>query len=325
MVLPLVTFFAVAVGIGGLYSLGLDVLRNRWLVKQRVTDEFLSAKRARLQQRPLFKSLEGIPAGPPAVEPGLDAPVTVKAAPGLLQRLQHVIDQSDLTLTPAHLGLATAATSVLAGAVVGAVLGPVLGVAAAVLAAPTPFLCLYVRWRARREKLMSQLPDAFDLMARVIRAGHSVPQALQAVVDEFDPPIATEFGYSQEQQNLGLLPEVTFREMAQRTDVLEIKIFVMAMLIQRQTGGNLTELLERLATLVRDRIRIRGHIKALTAEGRLQAIVLLLLPPVMFLVMFAIYPDYAVELLAHPWLIVAMGCSMALGAAWIHRIVNFDI
>src|SRR5262249_11898167 len=147
----------------------------------------------------------------------------------------------------------------------------------------------------------------------------------QAVVDEFDPPIATEFAYSQEQQNLGLLPEVTFREMAQRSDVLEIKIFVMAMLIQRQTGGNLTELLERLAALVRDRIRIRGHIKALTAEGRLQAIILLLLPPLMFLVMLGLYPDYAAELLVHSWLIVAMGCSMAIGAAWIHRIVNFDI
>jgi tight adherence protein B len=236
-----------------------------------------------------------------------------------------MIEQAGLRVTVPQLAAAAGVTAFVAGLLVGVVLGPILGVAAAVLAAPIPFLYLYACWRARLEKLMSQLPDAFDLMARVIRAGHSVPQALQAVIDEFDPPIATEFAYCQEQQNLGLLPEVTFREMAQRTHVLEIKIFVMAMLIQRQTGGNLTELLERLATLVRDRIRIRGHIKALTAEGRLQAIILLLLPPAMFLAMLGIYPEYAKELLDHPWMIVAMGASMAVGAAWIHRIVNFDI
>ena len=325
MLLPLVTFFAVAVGIGGVYSLGMDMLRSRLLVKRRVADEFLTTRRARLSQRPLFKSLEGVPAALPAAELDPGAPVAIKPPAGVLQRLRQMLEQSGLMLTPAQLAAAAAATAVLAGAVVGATLGPVLGVTAAVLAAPVPFLYLYFRWRARMEKLMSQLPDAFDLMARVIRAGHSVPEALQAVVDEFEPPLATEFAYSQEQQNLGLLPEVTFREMAQRTDVLEIKIFVMAMLIQRQTGGNLTELLERLAGLVRDRIRIRGHIRALTAEGRLQAIILLLLPPVMFLIMYALYPDYAGELLVHTWLLAAMGCSMALGAAWIHRIVHFEI
>ena len=143
-----------------------------------------------------------------------------------------------------------------------------------------PCRCVYVQLKrkARLEKLLSQLPDAFDLMARVIRAGQTMSQALQAVADEFDQPIAAEFAYCYEQQNLGLPPEVAFRDLARRTGLLEIKIFVLALLVQQQTGGNLAELLDKLADVVRERFRIRGKIKALTAEGRMQALVLLVLP-----------------------------------------------
>src|SRR5215831_2903505 len=108
-------------------------------------------------------------------------------------------------------------------------------------------------------------------------------QALQAVADEFDTPISTEFAYCYEQQNLGLSPEVAMRDLARRTGLLEIKIFVLALLVQQQTGGNLAELLEKLADIVRERFRMRAKIKALTAEGRLQAIILLALVPLLFL------------------------------------------
>jgi tight adherence protein B len=151
-----------------------------------------------------------------------------------------------------------------------------------------------------------------------------VPQAFQAVGDTFEPPIAGEFGSCQEQQNLGLLPEVTYRDLAHRVDVLEMKIFVMAMLIQRQTGGNLSEVLERLAKLVRDRVRLRSHVRTLTAEGRLQAIVLLVLPLFMFGVMRVINPAYADVLLEHTSLLAGVGVAMGLGALWIRKIVNFD-
>ena len=98
----------------------------------------------------------------------------------------------------------------------------------------------------------------------------------------------------------------------------------MAMLIQRQTGGNLSEVLERLATLVRERVRMRSRIRALTAEGRLQAAVLLVLPFVMFLVMRVVNRRYADVLLEHPSLIAGMVAMMGLGALWIRKIVNFD-
>src|SRR5439155_17515599 len=146
----------------------------------------------------------------------------------------------------------------------------------------------------------------FDLMGRIIRAGQTMAQGLQAVADEFDQPIAGEFAYCYEQQNLGLSPEVSLRDLARRTGLLEIKIFVLALLVQQQTGGNLAVLLEKLAGVVRERFRIRGKIKTLTAEGRLQAAVLLVLPPALFLIILLLNWSYGEVLLTHPYLLVGM-------------------
>ena len=127
-----------------------------------------------------------------------------------------------------------------------------------------------------------------------------------------------------EQQNLGLSPELALRDMARRTGLLEIKIFVLAILVQQQTGGNLAELLDRLAALIRDRFRIRGKIKTLTAEGRMQAAVLLGLPPALFLVVLFLNRGYAQILLDHPSLLVGMFISELIGWLWIRRIIHFD-
>ena len=149
-------------------------------------------------------------------------------------------------------------------------------------------------------------------------------QALQAVADEFEPPIASEFAYCSEQQNLGVATETALRELARRTGLLEIKLFVLALLVQQQTGGNLAELLDKLASVVRERFRIRGKIRTLTAEGRMQAVVLLVLAPAMFLLILCLNRRYAHVLLDHPSLPVGALICEAIGALWIRRIVNFD-
>ncbi len=138
-------------------------------------------------------------------------------------------------------------------------------------------------------------------------------------------PIATEFAYCCEQQNLGLPASIVLRDLAQRNGVLEIHIFVIALLIQQQTGGSLAELLENLATVVRDRLHLRGKIKALTAEGRLQAVVLMVLPPFMMGVMLLINRGYAMELFNYPKLLMLGVGSMTLGGLWIRKIVNFEV
>src|SRR5262249_48736596 len=189
---------------------------------------------------------------------------------GLVARLRAVLEQANLKLTLQQLLLISCILGFVLGVAGLAVFGPLGGMLAAAAGTIAPLVFVHTRWKARREKLLSQLPNAFDLMARVIRAGQSVPQALQAVADAFEQPIAGEFANCQKQQGLGLRPEVTYQQMAQRTGILEMRIFVMAMLIQRQSGGNLSEVLERLSNLVRARIRLRRQVRTLTAEGRLQ-------------------------------------------------------
>jgi tight adherence protein B len=156
----------------------------------------------------------------------------------------------------------------------------------------------------------------------VIRAGQSVPQSLQAVADSMENPIAGDFETCLKQQNLGLPPEVTFQEMADRCHILELRIFAMAMLIQRQTGGNLSEVLERLATLVRARHKLKQQVRTLTAEGRLQGWTLAVLPFVVFGVMMIVNRPYAEVLFQHVPLLVATVAVMGLGLLWIRKIVN---
>jgi tight adherence protein B len=243
---------------------------------------------------------------------------------GLRGRFTALVAQSGLPVTPRHVLLAAGAAALVLGTVGGVAQGFLLCAAGFAAGAAAPCAYVWLKAVARRDKFLRQLPDAFDLMARVMRAGHSVPQAFQTVADTFEQPIAAEFASCSEQQNLGLLPEFAYRDLAQRTGILEMRIFVMAMLIQRQTGGNLSEVLERLATLVRERVRMRSRIRGLTAEGRLQAAVLLVLPFVMFAVMRVVNRRYADVLLEHPSLIAGMLVMMGLGAAWIRRIINFD-
>ena len=162
-------------------------------------------------------------------------------------------------------------------------------------------------------------------MARAIRAGQSVPQAIQAVGDSFPGPIAAEFMRCQKQLNLGLAPEVAFAELADRTDIVEMRIFVMALLIQRQVGGSLVETMDRLAAMVRTRLSLRNQVRALTAEGRLQGWTLVVLPFVLFAAMWMLNRPYAEILLEHGRLIALALLSMTVGILWIRRIVNFEI
>ena len=209
--------------------------------------------------------------------------------------------------------------------VIGAFLLGWLGAAVGIVAgSAAPFVFLHFRVRVRREKVLRQLPSAFELMARVIRSGQAVPQAMQAVAEAFEDPLASMFSDCQQQQSLGLSTEVVLQEMANRSDVLEFRIFVLTMKIQRQTGGNLSEVLERLAAVVRSRLRLRQQVITLTAEGRLQGLTLTLLPLVLFAAMFFINRQYAEVLLDHGYLLAITGVCMGVGLWWTQKIVNTD-
>ena len=326
-------FVTVTLGItAGYYALSGALFGDASRVRQRVETEF--RKDGDNPNRPksaLFRNLEQVDVARPGSvsffelempDPGTPPP---PAAPTTLrERWRVLLEQANLSITLRQL-LALSALLGLGLGGSGALLrGSIMGVIGGVAGAAAPLFYVEMKRRSRREKLLNQLPAAFDLMARVIRSGQSVPQALQAVADGLEDPIAGEFANCQKRQSLGLRPEVALREMAQRTGILEMRIFVMALLIQRQTGGNLSEVLERLGALIRDRLRLRRRVRTLTAEGRLQGITLLVLPFVVFAALLVVNRKYAEELLEHVPLLIGTAVSMGLGAVWIRKIVNFD-
>lgn len=290
-------------------------LRDRSKINDRVDLEFIKKKAARAKKATLFKNLEQMDAAARADDD----------RPTLARRFEAMIEQSGMDLTSGRL---LAIAGVCAG--VSAVLALLANVGwiAAAITAPFGFAApiFYVKKRrdARMEKLRSQLPEAFDLMARMVRAGQSLSQALLGVAQEFPQPISTEFAYCYEQQNLGLPAEAAFRDLTRRSSVIELKIFVLAVLVQRQTGGNLAELLTKLAAVVRERYQIRGTISALTAEGRMQGWILAAMPPAMLMILLVMNYNYAIILFDHPKLLLGTFGAEMLGILWIRKIVNFD-
>lgn len=318
ILLPVLTFLAIVLAFAGVYSFLADLyLRDRALVRQRLDDEFRGQLRERAKKSPLFKDLSKVAAELPG-EAGSQASIR--------QRCQLMLDQSGVKITLQSLLMSAAALGLVLGGLGGLLRQSLLvGTILAVLGVSLPFVYVYWKRRGRIDKLLAQLPGAFELMARVIRVGQTPARAMHAVAEEFERPIAAEFAYCYEQQNLGLPSTIVLRDLAQRNGVLELHIFVIAMLVQQQTGGGLADMLENLATVVRERLTLRDKIKTVTAEGRMQALVLMILPPVVLGVMLVVNREYAMTLFGCPKVILLGLASMAIGALWIRKIVNFEV
>src|SRR5438874_9378179 len=155
-----------------------------------------------------------------------------------------------------------------------------------------PFMWLLNKRRVRLKHFASQLPDALELVARALRAGHSLAAGMHGVAEEMPSPICDEFGRVYEEQNLGIVIEDSMRSMCERVPNLDLRFFVTSVGIQRQTGGDLAEILDKIGYVIRERYRILGQVKALTGEGRLSGIVLIALPFALFFYMLNVKPDY---------------------------------
>ena len=142
-----------------------------------------------------------------------------------------------------------------------------------------PFFWLVRRRKKRVRKFLDAMPEAVELISRALRAGHGLASGMNLVSDEMKGPIAVEFGRVFEEQNLGIPIELALRGMAERIPVMDVRFFVIAVVIQRATGGDLAEVLDKIGRLIRQRFELQGHVRALTAEGRLSGVVLLALPP----------------------------------------------
>lgn len=191
-----------------------------------------------------------------------------------------------------------------------------------------PVMWLMMAKKRRKKAFAAQLPGALELMARGLRAGHSLAAGFQLVGEEMTDPIGSEFTRVFEEQNLGVPLEEAMETMTDRVPNLDLKFFATAVVLQRQTGGDLAEILDKIGSLVRERFKIFGQIQALTGEGRLSGIVLLALPPLLFMVMLKLNYEYAMTLFRDP-----MGKKMLLfaiilqvvGALVIKKIVNIKV
>jgi tight adherence protein B len=186
---------------------------------------------------------------------------------------------------------------------------------------------LHKRWK-RLKTFASQLPDALELVGRALRAGHSLAAGMHVVAEEMPLPIADEFNRVYEEQNLGIPIEDALKNMCERVPNLDLRFFVTSVLVQRQTGGDLAEILDKIGYVIRERFRILGQVKALTAEGRLSGVVLIGLPFMLFLIMLHIKYDYIEKLWTHPLgvkMSVAALFMQLLGALVIRKIVNIKV
>jgi tight adherence protein B len=191
-----------------------------------------------------------------------------------------------------------------------------------------PFVWLLWKRKSRLARFASQLPDAMELIARALRAGHSLAAGLHVVADELPEPISKEFNRVYEEQNLGIPLEEALKNLCDRVPNLDLRFFVTSVVIQRQTGGDLAEILDRIGYIIRERFKILGQVKALTAEGRLSGIVLIALPIGLFLMMLHMKPDYVSLLWTDPMgvkMSIAAVVLMLIGAYAIKKIVDIKV
>jgi len=191
-----------------------------------------------------------------------------------------------------------------------------------------PFGYVLFKRKRRLKAFAVKLPDAMELLSRALRAGHSLAAGFSLVAEEMKDPIGGEFAQVFEEQNLGVSQEDALRSLADRVPNMDLRFFVTAIILQRQTGGDLAEILDKIGRLIRERFQIWGQIQALTGEGRLSGIVLLALPPALFLAVYRLNPDYVMVLFTDPLgqQMLAGGVVMqVLGALVIRKIINIKV
>ncbi len=234
--------------------------------------------------------------------------------------LTRVIEQADANVKPSSLFGIGMIAAFLGGLVSAALVNVYVAPVVALICFGSPFIWLFVKRGNRMKLFAAQLPDAMELVARALRAGHSLAAGMHVVAEEMPAPISKEFGRVYEEQNLGIPLEESLRGMCERVPNLDLRFFVTSVAIQRQTGGDLAEILDRIGHIIRERFKILGQVKALTAEGRLSGIVLIALPIGLFMLMLWMKPDYISLLWKDD-----MGIKMSVGAIVLMLIGSYAI
>jgi tight adherence protein B len=191
-----------------------------------------------------------------------------------------------------------------------------------------PILYIYIMKRKRLAKFEEQLPDALDMLGRSLRAGHAFTGGLQMVGEEFDDPVGPEFIKTLNEINYGIGSEMALRNLLNRIDSNDLKLFVLSVAIQRESGGNLAEIMDNISRLIRERFLLKGQIKSLSAEARLSAYILIAMPFFIGLIIYLVNPAYVKVLFDDPighMMLIAAGIMMLVGIIVMKRMVKVKV
>ena len=243
--------------------------------------------------------------------------------------LAKLVEQSGVATNPA----AVVTMSLGAGAMTGLVAFLfsrmlLVALAAAVVGLAMPIIWLRLKRNRRLRKFEEQFPEALDLLSRAIRAGHAFQTAMGMVADELPQPVGIEFRKSFDQQNFGLPLNEALNGLAERVPLMDVKFFITAVQIQRETGGNLAEILDNLANVVRERFKILRQVRVHTAHGRFTGYVLLGLPAFLAVALMFINPEHMRTLFTvHMGQMMVVGAIVmqAIGFIWIKQVIKIEV
>jgi len=307
------------------------------LVATKVGFQFVDAQ----QKKRMIDRLH-VAAGEPVVEiSNLLREIDPDNPDGLMARIkafrfarhaQRQIQQAGLSWSATHMLLAMGLLCI-PGLGLGALIGllgnrALTAIALAVLFGLLPYLYVRKKRKKRLDTLEEQFPEALDFLSRSMRAGHAFTITLQMVGEELTDPLGQEFRTLFNEQNLGATLEAALRNFAERVPLLDVRFFTSSVLLQKQTGGNLAEILTRLAYVIRERFRLKGQVRAASAHGRLTATILTILPIATMLGMLLVAPGYLQGMAADPdgkWLVGASIAAQFLGYYFIRKIITIKV
>lgn len=244
-------------------------------------------------------------------------------------RLQTFIAQSGMTTRPAKILLWSGVLGFGAYlAVIEILNAPFAGAIAGCCAACIPLGAVAFKRRKRLREFEKMFPEALDLLSRAVRAGHAFTTGLEMIASESPELLAGEFRKTFEERNFGLPMRDALVHLAERVPLVDVRFFVTALLVQKETGGNLAEILDELARLIRDRFRIQREVRVKTAQGRLTAMILIGMPVAMLIILEIVNPRYVNLLFVDRWGTVAVSVALTLqifGSVLLWKIVHIEV
>jgi tight adherence protein B len=297
----------------------VEPLRQRRKLRQRLED---NVKELELRSQ-IFKAYQEVSSGP------VLAIVQRLTGWGKVENLQRQLLQADIYLSPTtFLCMVGILGSI--GFILGIMLGKMVlwGVGGGLCLGFMPIMLL--RWKKRRKSVLfeKQMPEAMELLARSMRAGHTLAGTLELVSQEIPPPLGMEMRITYEEQRLGLGVIQALKRMGERVASRDLRYFVTAVLIQTEAGGNLAEILENIGTIVRERLKLKGKVRGLTAEGRFSALALGFLPVGTFLIIFLLNREYMMKFLLDPLGVKMLGVglfNLIMGAIIMKKMVSIKV